>query len=114
MRLGRVCTIMAFVADPGAAARFWSAAVDAPLHAELPAVTVGDVVLFFHAADADRNPQGGTVAYFEVDRLDELCEALLLAGCVAHRGPLELADGRRICQLRDPFGTIWGLEEPQQ
>jgi hypothetical protein len=33
------------------------------------------------------------------------------AGCVAHRGPLELPDGRRICQLRDPFGTIWGLEE---
>ncbi len=102
---------MAFVADPRAAARFWSAALDVPLHPELPAVDTGDVVLFFHAADAERNPQGGTVAYFEVARLDELREALLVAGCVAHRGPLELAGGRRICQLRDPFGTIWGLEE---
>ncbi len=45
MRLGRVCTIMAFVADPDAAARFWSDAVDAPLHGELPAVTVGHGVL---------------------------------------------------------------------
>ncbi len=108
MRLGRVCTIMAFVTDPDAAARFWSDAVDAPLHDELAAVTVGNVVIFFHAADANCNPQGGIVAYFEVDHLDELREALLRAGCVGHRGPLELADGRRICQLRDPFGTIWG------
>jgi len=111
MNLGRVCTVMAFVADPGAAVRFWSAALDAPLHPDLPAVNVGDVLLFFHAADPARNPQGGTVAYFEVARLDELRDALLSAGCVAHRGPLKLADGRRVCQLRDPFGTIWGLEE---
>ena len=111
MRLGRVCTVMVFVADPDAAAQFWSAALEAPLQVELPDVEVGDVLLFFHAADADRNPQGGTVPYFEVACLDELRDALLLAGCGPHRGPLELAGGRRVWQLRDPFGTIWGLEE---
>jgi hypothetical protein len=29
---------------------------------------------------------------------------------VPHRGPLGIPGGRRICQLRDPFGTIWGLD----
>ena len=75
MKLGRVCTVMAFVADPTAAA-------------------------------SRRN-----VPYFEVARLDEVRDALLMARCVAHRGPLKLAAGRRICHLRDPFGTLWGLEE---
>ena len=102
---------MVFVADPSVAARFWSQVLDARLRTDCPAVELPDVTLFFHASDAERNPQGGTVPYFEVSRLDEVRDALLLAGCIAHRGPITLAEGRRICQLRDPFGTIWGLEE---
>src|SRR5688572_586840 len=54
VRLGRVCTIMTFVADPDAAANFWSDVLQAPVRAQLSLVDAGDVKLFFHAADAER------------------------------------------------------------
>jgi predicted enzyme related to lactoylglutathione lyase len=109
MNVGGVRTIMAFVNDPAAAARFWSDALEAPLSEDLPLVNLGGVKLFFHRAD-DQNRQGGTVAYFGVKDFDRARESLLAAGCAPHRGPLALPDGRRICQLRDPFGSVWGLE----
>lgn len=107
----RLGTIMVFVDDPDAAARFWCALLDAPPHGALPVVEAGEVTLFFHPADPARNPQGGTVPYFAVGDFDHFRETLLAARCTPHRGPGVRPDGRRICQLRDPFGTIWGLEE---
>jgi hypothetical protein len=35
---------------------------------------------------------------------------MLRAGCESWRGPLRLSPERRICQLRDPFGNIFGLD----
>jgi predicted enzyme related to lactoylglutathione lyase len=102
---------MAFVADPAAAARFWRDALDAPAHEDPQVVEFGELELFFHLAD-ERNPQGGTVVYFDVDDFDTAREELVAAGCAPHRGPLSIPGGRRICQLRDPFGTIWGLDGP--
>jgi uncharacterized glyoxalase superfamily protein PhnB len=46
----------------------------------------------------------------QVDDFDAAREALLARGCDAWRGALELEDGRRMCQLRDPFGIVWGLD----
>jgi predicted enzyme related to lactoylglutathione lyase len=103
---------MVFVDRPGDAAHFWGQLLGAPPPEDDPQlVDTGAVQLFFHAADPQRNPPGGTVAYFAVADFDAARAELLQAGCVPHRGPLSLDDGRRICQLRDPFGTIWGLEE---
>ncbi|MCT2547254.1 VOC family protein [Streptomyces atratus] len=39
-------------------------------------------------------------------------ERLPAAGCEHHRGPLVIGPGRRIAQLRDPFGTVVGIEGP--
>ena len=103
---------MVFVDRPGESAVFWRALLGATPHEDDPQlVDAQHVQLFFHAADPNRNPQGGTVAYLAVADFDGSRAELLQAGCVAHRGPLTLDDGRRICQVRDPFGTIWGLEE---
>jgi predicted enzyme related to lactoylglutathione lyase len=104
--------VMAFVAEPVAAARFWRDVLGAPPNDEPQLVELGDLELFFHLADDERNPQGGTVVYFAVDDFDAAREELLAAGCTPHRGPLAIDAGRRICQLRDPFGTIWGLDGP--
>jgi predicted enzyme related to lactoylglutathione lyase len=111
MKARGIRTVMAFVADPAAAARFWGHALNAPMHEDLPLVEFGDLDLFFHLA-AERNPQGGTVVYFDVDDFDAARDELIAAGCAPYRGPLTLPSGRRICQLRDPFGTIWGLDGP--
>jgi uncharacterized glyoxalase superfamily protein PhnB len=112
MKARGIRTVMAFVADPAAAARFWREALGAPMDDEPRVVALGELELFFHLADDERNPQGGTVVYFDVEDFDAAREELLAAGCTPHRGPLTIERGRRICQLRDPFRTIWGLDGP--
>jgi predicted enzyme related to lactoylglutathione lyase len=112
MRPSGIATLMVFVDRPGEAAGFWGRLLGAaPPDDDPQLVAAGPVQLFFHAADPGRNPQGGTVPYLAVADFDACRAELLEAGCVPHRGPLALDDGRRICQLRDPFGTVWGLEE---
>ncbi len=72
------------------------------------------VELGFHPVDDERNPRGGgsPVVYWGVEDLDQVRERLLAAGCAHHRGPLTIEPGRRIAQLRDPFGTVVGIEGP--
>ncbi|WP_329486739.1 hypothetical protein OG618_08730 [Kitasatospora sp. NBC_01246] len=75
---------------------------------EIAGVEVG-----FHPADDERNRRGASpVVHWGVDDLDQVRERLLAAGCAHHRGPLTIAPGRRIAQLRDPFGTVVGIEGP--
>lgn len=67
----------------------------------------------FHPADPTKNvPGGAPVVYIGVDDLDAALHALVADGCVPWRGLLEIGEGRRICQFRDPFGLIWGLDGP--
>lgn len=59
------------------------------------------------------NPVGGSpVAYWSVQRLSRTRDELICAGATPHRGPLVVDDGRTICQLRDPFGNVLGLDGP--
>lgn len=79
----------------------------------LPTVVVGGVQLGFHPADAKTPASvGGTVAYCAVASLDTALERFHDGGAAIYRGPLEIEDGRRICQLRDPFGNVLGLVGP--
>lgn len=67
----------------------------------------------FHPLDERRNPRGGSpVPYWAVDSVDVVRGRLLDAGCVHHRGPLDVGDGsgRRIAQVRDPFGNVIGID----
>jgi uncharacterized glyoxalase superfamily protein PhnB len=117
-----IAQVVVFVDEPPAAARFWADAfgaqsrpADGGALVELPFAE-----LFFHPADREQAPSGelknppgaSTVVYLAVDDFDAARERLLAAGCEAWRGPIAIEDGRRICQLRDPFGTVWGLDGP--
>lgn len=116
MQLLGVRAVMAFVTAPLEAATWWSSLTQAPVHQasefawiELP----GGTELGFHPADDEFNPlNGNPVVYWAVSDLDAARAALLTAGAVHHRGPLQIAHGRRICQLKDPFGLIVGLDGP--
>lgn len=67
----------------------------------------------FHPASPKANAHGrSTVPYWSVEDLDTERKHLLEAGCTHHRGPLDVEPGRRICQLIDPFGTVFGLDGP--
>ena len=112
-------TVMVFVDDPEAAARWWSAVfeTDVKLDIDGPNVyawlDIDGLEFGFHRASPKNNPHGGsTVPYWAVEDLDTERKRLLDAGCTHHRGPLDVESGRRICQLVDPFGTVFGLDGP--
>ncbi len=108
--------IMIFAADTAEQCRWWAEnlANRAERHVEdgvfwwfeLDGVEVG-----FHPADTQKNPVGGSpVVYWSVGDLDAERSRLLRAGCKPHRGPLQVDASRKICQLVDPFGNIFGLD----
>lgn len=120
LRGARVSALMLFAEDTRAVAEWWAAAfgverVEVDRHAQ------GDFVFFdasgfefgVHMADPDMNPLGGTpVVYFSVPSVATARGRLIEHGALPHRGPLVVGAGRSICQLRDPFGNIFGLDGP--
>lgn len=113
-----VRAVMVFSDDPPRAARWWADTLGGEAHVEGdgPAfawVDVNGVELGFHTADEQRNPRGGSpVVYWSVPSVTAARRRLLAAGCTHHRGPLDIDSDRRICQLVDPFGTVFGLDGP--
>ena len=109
-----VRAVMVFSADPDASSRWWADIMGVPTHAEgrfrwidVP----GGVELGFHPADTAKNPPGAsTVPYWRVDSLHATVQRVTGAGGTLHRGPLDIEDGRRICQVRDPFGLVMGFD----
>lgn len=115
-----VRAVMVFADDPAASAEWWAEVLGVAAHVEVSEhgdvfawLDVAGVEFGFHPADEARNPRGGSpVVYWAVDDLEAARRRLLAAGCVHHRGPLEVSPGRRIAQVRDPFGTVVGLDGP--
>ncbi|MFG2624693.1 VOC family protein [Streptomyces sp. NPDC048473] len=113
-----VRTVMVFADSPEASARWYGELLDVPVQVDVSDtgavyawVETDGVEFGFHPADDARNPRGGSpVVYWSVDDVDGVRERLLAAGCEHHRGPLTIEPGRRIAQLRDPFGTIIGID----
>jgi predicted enzyme related to lactoylglutathione lyase len=71
------------------------------------------VVATTRRADQSKNPSGAsTVAYWSVHDLERSRDAFIEAGREPLRGPYEVSPTRRICQLVDPFGTVFGLDVP--
>ncbi|MET8683634.1 VOC family protein [Streptomyces sp. NPDC004732] len=114
-------TIMVFAEDPERSARWWSEVLDAEVHLDVDDANgavyawldVGGVEFGFHPLDEKRNRRGGSpVPYWGVDDVDIVRRRLLDAGCLHHRGPLDVGDGtgRKIAQLIDPFGTVIGID----
>lgn len=111
---------MLFADDTRAVAAWWAAAfgaerVDVEEHAQGPFVffETGDIEFGFHPADPKKNPLGGSpVVYWSVSSVGSAREQLLGRGAQHHRGPIAVDDHRSICQLRDPYGNIFGLDGP--
>jgi predicted enzyme related to lactoylglutathione lyase len=111
---------MLFAEDTHAVGAWWAAAFGVEL-IEVEPHPQGDFVFFdaagfefgVHAADPVKNPLGGSpVVYFSVPSVDAAREQLVADGAELHRGPLAVSAGRSICQLRDPFGNVFGLDGP--
>ena len=72
---------------------------------------VGGTVLYFHPAD-DKSPvnTGNQIVYWEVDFFGSAVAKACDMGASIHRGPKELKDGVMVCQIKDPFGNVFGVQ----
>lgn len=112
---GGVRSVMVFASDPLASARWWGNLLEVEVHVDslFAWIEVAGVEYGFHPVDDDRNPRGASpVVYWSVEDVAAVRGRLLDAGCTHHRGPLRIDEYRQICQLTDPFGTVFGLDGP--
>ncbi|MFN2134550.1 MAG: SulP family inorganic anion transporter, partial [Candidatus Promineifilaceae bacterium] len=76
------------------------------------ALDIGGIAL--EVVDADeQSPSGaaGSVVYWRTADLEARLAALEALGATLYRGPLEVEDGRRMCQVLDPWGNALGVRE---
>jgi hypothetical protein len=109
-------SVVYFVKDPQAAA-FWYAKHlfgDAPVQEESGFfwLDAGSIEVGFHPSDQKNPAGGGAVVYWQVENFSSSRDLMLQSGCESWRGPLAISPKRVICQLRDPFGNIFGLDGP--
>lgn len=68
-------------------------------------ITVG-----LHPSDDKTSPGvAGQVAYWRVKDISDTIQHFISHGCTLFRGPILGVDNVWICQLKDPFGNVWGL-----
>lgn len=53
----------------------------------------------------------GSVVYWQVEDFDAALAHFLSIGAVLYRGPGNIENGKRMCQLRDPWGNCIGLRD---
>jgi predicted enzyme related to lactoylglutathione lyase len=109
--------LMYFVPDRMEAARWYSDLTGLPITTlddpEHYFIRVGGHDIWFHAADG-KMPAGmaGQVAYWRVTDFEAVRERAARLGAVLYRGPLDRGDGTVMCQMKDPFGNLFGLIGP--
>lgn len=82
---------------------------------DFPVLRVGEVEICFHRADSKvASGAAGAVAYWRVEDFGAALVRSEKFGGVLHRGPLEIENGCSICQIRDPFGNLFGLMGPSR
>ncbi|MGX7678874.1 VOC family protein [Jatrophihabitans sp. DSM 45814] len=114
--LSGVTNVFYFV-DDLQSARAWYAELLGfePIEVQPQLVTfaVGSVRLTLHLGDDFNTPAElhGTVAYWGVDDVDEVVAQFVARGAIAHRGPKTIFTGERLCQLKDPFGNLFGVRQ---
>jgi predicted enzyme related to lactoylglutathione lyase len=105
-----------FVADLAAATAWYSARLGiepVTRAAQLVMFELNGTRLTLHETD-DLNQPGpsGTVPYWTVPDVDAIVAQWTEHGAAAHRGPKTIMTGERLCQLRDPFGNLFGMRQP--
>ena len=51
----------------------------------------------------------GSVVYWQVEDFDAALQHMQSIGATLYRGPLKIENGKRMCQVRDPWGNCMGL-----
>jgi predicted enzyme related to lactoylglutathione lyase len=54
----------------------------------------------------------GSVVYWSVPQFEKALEHMQCIGATLYRGPLDIEEGRSMCQVLDPWGNCIGLRGP--
>ena len=113
--LKRVESVVLFVHDVVAAAKWYAEIFDVEVQFENPLfafVRGPGVVVGFHPAD-EKYPGGigGTSAYWEVEDLNEAVTFLTERGARLYRGPYRTDFVAAVALMFDPFGCTVGLNQ---
>ena len=77
---------------------------------EFEYLDVDGVMLELVAADEKvSSGASGSVVYWKVPDFDQALAHFQATGATLYRGPAAIEDGKRMCQLRDPWGNCVGL-----
>ena len=110
-----VRAVLVFADSPVDSCEWWASIFGTTRHEDSGFFWVnlpGGIELGFHPSDETRNPQGrSTVPYWRVEDLDTALEIVITAGATLHRGPLDIDHERRIAQVKDPYGTVFGFDQ---
>ena len=52
----------------------------------------------------------GSVVYWQTDDFQNRVEFLLNLGAILYRGPMEVEDGMKMCQVKDLWGNCIGIK----
>jgi predicted enzyme related to lactoylglutathione lyase len=76
---------------------------------------LGSITVGLHPSDSKTvSGVGGQVAYWRVKDIHACIQHFESHGCHLYRGPTFGVDQVWVCQLKDPFGNVWGLiEKPE-
>lgn len=113
--LKHIESVVFFVPDIDAAASWYAEIFGAPVQHENPKyafIQAPGLLVGFHPADVKcPGGIGGTSAYWEVERLDQVIKFLTDRGAKLFRGPGKTDFGATIALLVDPFGCTIGLNQ---
>ena len=116
--MGATIDGLMFVVDEPETARAWYSELFevAPRHLEefdFWYLDVGGFVVEFLKADAKSQPGvNGQVCYWAVESFDAFVGRATSLGAVIYRGPIDIEEGRKMAQLKDPFGNVLGVRGP--
>lgn len=112
--LKQIESIIHFVADIDAAARWYADLFDVDVQHENPMfafIHAPGVILGFHPADEKNGVGQGVTVYWEVDDLAAAVANLTARGARLNRGPGRTDFGAKVAMLIDPFGCTIGLNQ---
>lgn len=109
---------MIHVSDVQAALAWYQLAFPTAFHSVVPrfdfeVLTINSVRLEIVPADEKvSSGPNGSVVYWQVTAFNAALAQMTNIGATLYRGPMDIEDGMRMCQVQDPWGNCIGLRGP--
>jgi predicted enzyme related to lactoylglutathione lyase len=109
-----VAAVLVHVSEPEAGRAWYGRAFPEAQHLKLEdgfelLQLQGTSIEIVPADEKVQSGPAGSVVYWRVQSFDEALSHLNALGAVLYRGPMNIEQGQRMCQVRDPWGNCIGI-----